>query len=497
MGLELYRRSGSDFPSDLQDPLEYRYLPGRAGAEGLNPHAKHHRRPLSWTQWKLSCAQQYGEEALVEEHGPLSGSEPENTPSYMQHLVNLAKTNLRYHRQYDQYHCSFPCGECCNQTAGRTKVTKGGRRACLNTVDEGQALAWSDIVLPGDDSRGNPLDIARGRGRSTPRSRSSSPPSLGRQDAFRDSRTTKKRSHRTMSTAASAALSRVVTEAEAHKVTSSAEGEVEDLYHLGILHHNDDDEVEQLYRMGLLYDDPHERGLGFTFDTIDHNEPLYKLNVRPTKRVRKSKVGGHPSKTPTSSVPRHTEEEAMQLELALNLSLAAFGEDEDLAACLMSPSQSEILTLVDVDEEEDPSSTESGSKRRRIESLERNERPLTVIYELEDADYSQDETGESHEISHGFNNHGDEEVEDEPWAFVEGSNDGDEDFICMECDAAAISPISVNDPTSLSRYTMAEDDNTTLDQDAWIHIRYGTTGDRIGRERETCDNDGAEIQPGS
>ena len=450
MGLQLYSPPGSDFPTDLSDPLEYRYLPGRAGAEGLNPHAKHHRRPLSWTQWKLSCAQFDGEEALV--------GLAEDSPRHKQHIVNLAKTNVRYHRQYNAYHCSFPCD--CREFQGVKHVTKGYRKACMNdAVEEGRALALSDIVLPGDHSRGIPLETARGRSRSTPRSRSSSPPSLGRQDAFRDSRTTKKRSYRTMSTAASAALAKVVVEGEVTKqVTSPAKDDVEDLCRLGLLRHNDDDEVEQLYKMGLLYDDKHERGSGFTFHAVDHNEPVYKLDVRPTKRGRKNRVGSRSTNAVTSAAPRNTQEESIQLELALNLSLAAFGEDEELAAFLISPSESEILTLDD--DVEVSGSTESVSKRRCTESQERIERPLTVIYELEDDDFSQEDARESQEISHGFNNHGGNgEVEDETWAFVDDSNDFNEDFNYKECNAAAAT---------------ASLDNTRQDQDqdAWIHVLH-------------------------
>lgn len=357
MGLQLYSPSRSDFPSDLTDPLEHRYLPGRAGAEGLNPHAKHHRRPLGWAQWKLNRARLDGEEALAEDHDVLRGSVAENSPRDMQHIVNLAKTNIRYHLQYG--------------LAGRRHVLKGYRNTCMDVVDEGRAMAWSDIVLPGDDSRGNPLDTARGRSRPKPRSRSSSPPSLSRQDAFRDSRTTKKRSYRTTSAAASAATAKVVANGEVPEVRSSAEDSVEDLYRLGLLHNNDGDDVQQLYQMGLLYDDAYERGFAFTFDAVDHNEPLYKLDVRPTKRGRKSRVGSHSSDTITSAAPIDAEEESIQLELALNLSLAAFGEDKQLAAFLISPSESEIFTLNGDDLEEDSGSTETGSKGRRTESLER------------------------------------------------------------------------------------------------------------------------------
>lgn len=166
---------------------------------------------------------------------------------------------------------------------------------------EGRDIARSSFRLPSDGHRGR------------------RPPSLERQEAFRDGRTAKKRA-----------------------CLASA----------------DDLSDEDLYRLGLLYDDEHERGSGFTFDAIVRSEPLYKLNVRPIKRGRqdtnlKNSFGG-------------------QFDLPLDLSFAGLGDDEALAQFLISPEESELEYEEDV--------INSALVASAAEVLRPS---LTAIYELE------------------------------------------------------------------------------------------------------------------
>lgn len=147
-------------------------------------------------------------------------------------------------------------------------------------------------------------DLARspggdGGGRRTTRR----PPSLERQEAFRDGRTAKKRVFPRRSGGDGGA------------------GDDDD---------DDDDPVKaELYRLGLLYDDEHERGSGFTFDAIARSEPAYRLNLRSGKRGRKARG-------PSSS---SSGDEGDLGDLPLDLSFAALGEDEALARFLVSPGE--------------------------------------------------------------------------------------------------------------------------------------------------------------
>ncbi|KAM7194851.1 hypothetical protein V8F33_007049 [Rhypophila sp. PSN 637] len=405
MGLVLYNPPDSDFLSGG----EHRYLPGRPATEGLNPHAKHHRRPLGWSTRKLDDAHLAGVAALFDDNGPRSRSLRQNYPKCNSHLVTLAKTNLRLNRQYGRYY---------NDPSRITRghIQRSYRQAYDDNVRGGCELARSGLVLPGEDSgRG---EGPRGRCRSGSRSRSNSPPSLDRQDAFRDPLTTKKRSCRTA-------------------LMSAEDVEVEELYRAGLLYDKDQD--EELYRMGLLYDDGSERGSGFTLDTIVHDEPVYKVNTRPAKRGRRN--GRH----------QDVKEEWVEFELSLELSYAAISEDPELAAYLKATN------------EKDTSGLAMSPKTKRIESAERDNQPLTVIYELEDDDYSQEDTSDEKGLMDGFNNHGNlngvkengAEDDDEAWAFV---NDNESNDGSAGCDAVGTSMIHP-------------------EQDAWVHVHHPSGSD--------------------
>jgi len=222
--------------------------------------------------------------------------------------------------------------------------------------DEGRELARSAARLPSDDDRGR------------------RPPSLERQQAFCDGATTKKRQRLTTLDA-------------------------------------DDVELDtaDLYRLGLLYDDEHERGSGFDLDTIVHDEPVYKLNVRHAKRGRK----------PANGFEKHHYDVA---SLPLDLSFAALGDDETLARYLISPDEDELLATV---------STPSASQARRAAD---SPTPLiTVIHELDDDTINVDEVSsrslhaprESEFPDLVSDNDNDDENED--WALLKDDDDDEED----------------------------------------------------------------------
>ncbi|KAM7200852.1 hypothetical protein V8F20_005094 [Naviculisporaceae sp. PSN 640] len=425
-------------PSEPTSLTEHRYLPGRPGTEGQNPHAKHHRRPLSWSTAKLDAAHLDALEALEQGHGPLQGSLPRDFPRHRQHLVKLAQANHRLHREYSRHWQD-------RNRRTRTHLPKAYRQGYAESVNGGRALARSAAFLPNIDGSQAPRQDVRGRSRSTSRSRSNSPPSLGRQDAFRDPLTTKKRSYRAMA------------------LVSAEEAEVEELYRLGLLYdsprhrndvnnrHDDEQQERELYQMGLLYDDEHERGAGFTFDAITRDKPIYKVSI-DTRRTKRGRRTGR--KLQSTNV----EGKSAGLEqLPLDLSYAVLGDDSELAALLRSaPISADILLANDF-------GTSASASPRPIGDEEGANAPLTVVYELEDDDYSQEDTldGENRvEFLDNSNNLGStplrktqndkEEDENETWAFINNNDDDDYD---NGSDADGI--------------LMTADE-----QEAWIHIEH-------------------------
>ncbi|GKT47755.1 uncharacterized protein ColSpa_07936 [Colletotrichum spaethianum] len=147
-----------------------------------------------------------------------------------------------------------------HRQARRRQIGRSTRQWCIGDVAEGRTIALSGQQLPGEQRRRTP--------------------SLERQDAFRDARTTK-------------------------FLTSPQDAR----------------DISELYRVGLLYDDEHLRGPGFGFDAIDRTEPEY--TIRQAKQTRKTKPSGVPYDD--------------DLQLALDLSLAELGHDEPFAQFLCSP----------------------------------------------------------------------------------------------------------------------------------------------------------------
>ncbi|KAK1676911.1 hypothetical protein BDP55DRAFT_661028 [Colletotrichum godetiae] len=147
----------------------------------------------------------------------------------------------------------------------RGQTPRSSRQWRTDETAEGRNLAYSGHRIPGEHRR---------------------TPSLEREDAFRDPRTTK-----------------------------------------ALLYPEDAPDIAALYRMGLLYDDEHLRGSAFGLDVIDrYSEPEYTM--RPAKRACKSK---------TQQIPYDDD-----VQLALDLSLAELGRDESFAQFLCSPDLDEL-----------------------------------------------------------------------------------------------------------------------------------------------------------
>lgn len=236
-------------------------------------------------------------------------------------------------------------------------------------VDEGAALARSAIALPGETYHGSERDDDS---QTSPRSRSTSssrrrPPSLERQDAFRDVRTVKRR--RGSSSSGEEVLGR-----SSSVERDGMERELEEAQ-----------EIEQLYWMGLLYDDEHERGEGFSMDRIVREEPVYSVRVRPARNRRYRRV-----------------KQNVSMDLGLDLAFPALAEDKALAQFLLSPhKEGEVVA--------------PGWRATTHDTP-----PLTVIYELADeavAPAAADDLLDSVSEISGWT-----EEDELAWAIIDGCN---------------------------------------------------------------------------
>ncbi|KAK5659494.1 hypothetical protein OQA88_695 [Cercophora sp. LCS_1] len=229
---------------DPSDPLSYsnRYLPGNRDPHS-NPRARHPRRPFAWSQAKT-----------FKHHDQLTYPDVYGVTDPRPHHITLFNALAARHR--DPHHP----GDATQSARHRRKPRYWDDAA------EGVEIACSELKLPGDSAR--------------------RPPSLERQNAFRDARTAKKMK-RSFAQQALAA-----------------------------------DDAE-LYRLGVLYDDEYERGDGFSLDAIQRDMPFSVTVKQSKKRGRKER-----------------REEDYALDLAL--SFAALGDDEALAAFLMGPAEDEL-----------------------------------------------------------------------------------------------------------------------------------------------------------
>ena len=260
-------------------------------------------------------------------------------------------------------------------------------------ADEGAALARSGLRLPGDNSdiyncHGQDINVSRsnssgsgsGSGRSRSRGSVSSdrrrPPSLERQDAFRDARTVKRRRGCSAVSTPSYSLSRDGEYVIRMEVEDDREDEAR--------------EIDELYRMGLLYDDEYERGEGFSMERIVREEPVYAVRTRPAKRGRQD------------------ERAASNVSLEVDLAFSAFGEDEVFAGWSGSGSR---------DGEWDVYAA--------APPLRHDTPRLTVIYELVDNAAALAADGFLDSVSEVSYSVG--EDDERAWAILDGCNGANED----------------------------------------------------------------------
>ncbi|GAB1319867.1 hypothetical protein MFIFM68171_10077 [Madurella fahalii] len=269
---------------------------------------------------------------------------PPNTPR--RYRLRDTRLHTRKHLTYAQFQRAVYSD--LSAPARSTHHTKG---SWVDDADEGRALARSGTPLPSDRDqccRGHRCSACRearpttawsdesDSGSSTCRRR---PPSLERQDAFRDAKTSKRRR-----------ASQSLKPGPASLVAATAAREVE----------AEAREIDELYRMGLLYDDEYERGEAFSLARIEREEPVYSVRVRPAKRGR------------TAPVSRDWELD--DVSLAVDLAFPAFAEDKALATWLISASP--------IEDQSGP--TQFDTRGVSVEEPAHDTRWLKVIYELDD-----------------------------------------------------------------------------------------------------------------
>ncbi|KAK0711826.1 hypothetical protein B0H67DRAFT_301499 [Lasiosphaeris hirsuta] len=193
--------------------LAHKHLPGRTGAHYLHEQSRTPRRPFHWSQSKVRARHENCVAALAD-------FADANTRTPAPHHLTLFAANVAHHRRP----ASFDGWSPTNTHRARA------RKPWAGDVVEGCVLAREPGVrLPGERRR---------------------PPSLERQNAFRDARTVKR-----------GGLKRGFSEDGA-------------------------DEAE-LYRLGLLYDDEHERGSAFSLNAIVHQDPGWNVKFTEGKRGKK------------------------------------------------------------------------------------------------------------------------------------------------------------------------------------------------------------------
>ncbi|KAL2123548.1 hypothetical protein VTJ04DRAFT_4003 [Mycothermus thermophilus] len=246
---------------------------------------------------------------------------------------------------------------------------------------EGLALARSDVRLPGETASGNGNEdqdgsvssqLSQQHDRRRSRSRGGSadgsqpttrPPSLERQDAFRDENTAKRRNQRW-------------TSHDGFEDQDNAESDADRV------------QIAELYRLGLLYDDEYERGSGFSFAQLNHDDvPVYSVRVRQMRRARRrhhrdgQRAANRLSQDGDCRDERRMDVDNEGQEWMSHLAFSAFGEYEAFRKWLVpdrAGSGSMFSTPFDKSSAEGPA---------HHHGVRTNEQLLTVVYELaEDAE---------------------------------------------------------------------------------------------------------------
>lgn len=326
---------GLSFRDSLEEEDEYLpYLTEARRSAGVNPRAKHGRRPFHWNQWKSYVRHYHAidPEPHRRHYADIRGYQRTDTRP---HWTALASANLSHHRNPHYVDKAW-------DGLRHKRAVTAQRRVWRGLADDGEVLARSaDVELPGTRR----------------------PPSLERQDAFRDTRGVKRR--RSMD-------------------DYSGDNNIAAPEHTG----GRADEKAELYRLGLLYDDEHERGSEFTLDTIVHQgDPLWNVNFRVAKqnrgrRRRGSRRTEHQVELGLAKGDSLRGQQGRELSpLDLALSFAVLSEDEAVAAFLMSPGSVSTTGGTYQNQDAMTTSTPEYHQPRRLAPL------LKVFYELkEDTD---------------------------------------------------------------------------------------------------------------
>ncbi|KAK0717523.1 hypothetical protein B0T26DRAFT_675817 [Lasiosphaeria miniovina] len=290
--------------------FERRYFPGRAETGDALPGAKHRRRPLSgWSQEKLY----YAEQAYW--------NNPDDE-QVKQHYLTLAAANQAQNRQQHAPSLGWwDRSSGAEEQRGQRHIREG--RAV--EIVEGGDLARSALHLPSDRT-------AKGGRR---------PPSLERQDAFRDPHTSKTSNPALLvsqNPSSSGKKNKNKRTFRQHLLSGSNDDFPEPHGSGDYVDPGDDIQVEDLYRRGILYDNEFERGSGFGFDAIVHDGAPRLFNVYEARPPAKRGRSAHGTKLdPQSNNPT-------DLSLPLDMSRGAFGEDSALAAFLISSDDGVVVS---------------------------------------------------------------------------------------------------------------------------------------------------------
>ncbi|KAK4188582.1 hypothetical protein QBC35DRAFT_495862 [Podospora australis] len=355
MGLALYNSpshppsfplGGDDVDADEDGSqglgLDHRYLPGHAGPsfrDPANPKARHVRKPFKWDTSKIQLLQAWSLDPETDLQA--DGWRPHEILA-IQSVPPLFKAN-------DVYGLGCTARDIAH---GRGKAKLSERIRRQDEYQEAYTLARDGrIRLPFDEER---------------RRSQRRPPSLERQDAFRDGRTTKRK--------------RIIGEED---IVSDDE-----LRKMGLLYDDNDEDAQQtkeLYVTGLLYDDEHLRGERFTLETIQREEPVYAIKTQLKKKNQRRRNG-------------------QKLEMSLDFSV--LGDDEELAslltACAEGRTQS-AATDLSTDSDAVRSQAATGAQQQHGNA------PLKVIYELVEEEETAEEDAwdmvdDGMERLNGYNN---------------------------------------------------------------------------------------------
>ncbi|KAK3387749.1 hypothetical protein B0H63DRAFT_470848 [Podospora didyma] len=237
---------------------EHKYLQGRPTTTAANPRGKHHRRPLPWKITKLFDAIGWSEDAdqyrrhvwEAERAGHPVPKRPIK-PHYLNYIRAIERRNAVL-----RIRCT-----CCYDYS-RERVAGERRREWSRLRNEGKFMAALSLTLPGDHHSPSSSQDGEKQPRRAPLVAAQQNEPDGGGSLFEDDGDDYENSE-----------------------------DVDD---------KDDDGIKELYNLGILYDDEHERGAGFSLNTIVRQEPVYRIAFRTPRKTRRrggAAVAGSPETT--------------------------------------------------------------------------------------------------------------------------------------------------------------------------------------------------------